>query len=225
MKNNVFIFCHQAKTGGSTLVSIFTKSLGNNRIYNNLEPSELKEISDRDKENGISKPIFIHGHFSPLKYKELFPNAIYLTIFREPTQYINSLYHFWKRTEIRSANKLNPLRAKLLANDLSLTEFTYAYADYSKLSYDAYDPNKFDWVGITEKYDNSLRILKNKFSFLETSSYIVKRNNPNKSISDSYPNKLEPLVHELLKTEYQLYNAALKRFYNDFSSTLDNSIL
>lgn len=214
MAKNLFIFCHQAKTGGSTLVSIFKNCIETNRFLPNISSQKLKELI-ATKELDTSKPIFIHGHYSPSKYKFSFPDAIYLTIFREPTQYINSLYYFWKRTEIRSGSKLNPLRAKLLRNNLTLIEFVYAYAEYSNISFEAYDPQLFEWVGITEHYNESLKILKNKFNFIETERYSVKRRNPIKSLKDKYSDELQPIVKKLLKTEYEIYEAAVNKFNSD----------
>lgn len=101
----------------------------------------------------------IHGHFLPAKFRMagLRRRVGYLTWVRDPVERIASHYHFWRR-DYDGSDPLQPMRNRMLAEDWSLErfalgpEFRNLYRQYLW----RFDPSLFDFVGITEHYEDDL---------------------------------------------------------------------
>ena len=156
----------------------------------------------------------VHGHFSPHKYLAQHPSAKYLTFFREPTQYLHSLYQFWNKEPLQIDYPLNPLRKELLQKNLNLPDFIYAYSIYSDATLEAYHPDLFYWIGLTEYYNESLELLKRKFPEIIIDNYQVKRQNPNRNIDQKYSSDIIPLVKKILPVYYERYTLAQQKFFS-----------
>ena len=157
----------------------------------------------------------VHGHFSPHKYLSEFPSAKYLTFFREPTQYLHSLYQFWNKEPLQIDYPLNPLRKELLEHNLDFPGFILAYSRYSNATMAAYHPELFFWIGLTAYYQESLELLKRKLPELKIDGYKVKRQNPNRKIDEKYSEETAPLVRKLLPIYYERYATAQQKFFSE----------
>ncbi len=220
------IFAHQAKTGGSSLVRCLEIALGRECVYDDNVAGQRRKrfpllkfvfaLLDRRK---ISSCRLIHGHFSPEKYRNSFPNAIYLTFYRHPVQQLVSLYYFWKRV-VPTKDK-NPLRMRLLKEDLSMRAFSEMVCcpeNIERFLY-FYRLENFDFVGISEAHGASLELFSLQYLpgvRLEAESANV---NPDKPIGEGYDLDLETLesLGRLLAPMVELYSEALARFRHECS--------
>jgi len=103
MQNEILIFFHLPKAGGTTLNSIIYKNIDPNNIWKYCEyehERELKGIGEALKENRIE---CITGHMA-FGLHELTPNFKYITLLREPTGRVLSYYNHFKRVPMACKN-------------------------------------------------------------------------------------------------------------------------
>jgi hypothetical protein len=191
---------HQGKTGGASLVKSFRNAFGEEFSYRDIDNKKRRENSSypwmayyheklekHRRYKGLSTFSFIHGHFSPEKYRKAFPDALYLTFYRHPIQKLISLYYFWQRPIFSGA--IHPNRKILLDNKLTLIEFAkLTNSKRNRILSSKFDPKNFDFVGITESYTGSIALL-NK-TILHNFGFSIKeetRNaNPKKDVDSKY---------------------------------------
>lgn len=222
------IFVHQPKTGGANFAKILKNSYGKKNVYRDKDRakerlnehlrSEGKEVVEHtDPFYDRLKYNVIFGHFSPLKYKERFPNAIYLTFFRDPIQRIISHYHYWQRTEITDIRSVNPLRLIFMEQNLSLKDFAIMIKEdrIKENHLELFKVANFDFVGIMEYYDRSLMLIKEKvLPDLRYFDHDTFNSNPEKSVKDQYEVEDKIFFEELFKEELEQYHLALTHFKN-----------
>ncbi len=101
----------------------------------------------------------IHGHFLALKYRLALGArpALWITWMREPVQRLASHYAFWLR-DYDGRDPGQPLRNRMLSERWSFERF--ALGPEMRNVYRQYlwgmDPERFDFIGITEHYDEDL---------------------------------------------------------------------
>jgi len=231
------IFVHQGKTGGRTLVNLLNSTYGKEQIYVDFdvrtrrEKSRLAAYLDKSFEDYFTyedraKYKVIRGHIEPLKYKRAFPNAIFISFFRDPIQKLISVYHYWQRPPFLDKNKMHPVRKKLLENKLSLIDFSILWdRHYPKENLRKFDPKNFNFVGITEKYEESLLLLK-KMHLPELTDNPESKNNelntnlafnvnPNKKVNSKYEVEDYDFFEKLLAIEIDIYRKAVAKFEQD----------
>lgn len=227
------IFVHQGKTGGTTLFRALEDYFGASSCYHDCEGRDRQSMFflRRSWENLISPYRsyqnlahfrLIYGHMNPSKYKRVFPDAKYITYFRNPIQQFVSLYNFWKRP-IRG--KIMPVyRRRLINENLSLLSFAEMmaeapYGSDSKIK--SLNPEYFDFVGITERYAQSLQLLKAMYlPDMPIGNIAEHRINPNKTVDEAYQLNAHTLarIEALFPGRIELYHRAVRRFESDYSS-------
>ena len=108
----------------------------------------------------------IHGHIQFRKYKRAFPDAFYLTFYRDPVRQLVSQYNYWLRT--CNPLDINPLRRWVYEDKPCLINFVNEWANGENLQQQvsALNVHDFDFVGITDRFDESLSLLKQHISEL-----------------------------------------------------------
>ena len=104
----------------------------------------------------------IHGHFLPLKYRRLLARreASCITWLRDPVERVASHYHYWRR-DYDGGDPAQPLRNRVVREEWSFERFALGaelrdvYARYLW----RFDPRRFDFIGITERYERDLEHL------------------------------------------------------------------
>ena len=230
------IFAHQGKTGGTTMVEILRNHFGVERCYADMETGQrwtmhplhravVRWLEPFRDYRTLGNHIVIHGHFSSRKYRRAFPDAIYITLYREPVQQLVSLYYFWK-TNDKEMMPGNPYRMKLLEQRLDLIGFAELMAPRFKAECHQFQPEAFDFIGITEHYKTTLRLLKKRFiPELDIDDVAVFRVNARKAVDEPY--SLDEMTRmrlkELLAPKIALYKRALHRFEQDCHDSLGDS--
>lgn len=120
-----------------------------------LDPEGCRR-SARDK--GFAPDVkVIHGHFHPSKYDHL-KDAKRITFLRPPVENLISIYYFWKAF----AGESHCLFRYVRDNGLSLLDLARIPALrnlYSKTYFDGVPLDRFDYIGSTESYPESLRAI------------------------------------------------------------------
>lgn len=104
----------------------------------------------------------VHGHFLPIAYRwaAVGRPVRFITWLRDPLQRAVSHYHFWRR-DYDGDDPRQPLRNRMLGEGWSLERFCLGpemrniYRQYLW----GFDPNRFDFIGLTERYADDVRAL------------------------------------------------------------------
>jgi hypothetical protein len=102
----------------------------------------------------------VHGHFLPVAYRLALAGrpVRFVTWLREPLQRLASHYHFWRRN-YDGRDPRQVLRNKMVREAWTLERFCLGpelrnlYRQYLW----AFDPNRFDAIGVTERYADDAR--------------------------------------------------------------------
>jgi len=234
-----FIFAHQGKTGGTTIVKLLRNHFGDERCYSdweraqrwNLHPVHRRVANWLDPFRSyrrLEDHIVIHGHFDPRKYRRAFPDAVYMTMFRDPIQQLVSLYSFWKSDD-NKVMSANPYRKILLEQNLDLIGFAELMRPWFTSQCHAFQPEEFDFIGITEHFGSALLLLKKCFiPELNINDLVVFRANAGKPVGELY--KLDEMtkmrLEGLLGQKIALYERALQCFEKNCRDRLgDGSVV
>ena len=108
---------------------------------------------------GLASVSCVHGHFLPTKYR-LAVGARpvrYVTWLRDPVERLASHYHYWRR-DYAGDDPTQPLRNRMLDEDWTFERFALG-AEMRDLYHEylwGFDPARFDFIGITERYEQDL---------------------------------------------------------------------
>lgn len=152
----------------------------------------------------------IHGHFYKDKYDFLDVEKRYITFMRDPVSRVLSNYHYLTR----NVNRKNP--DSLIVNKLgfSLEEFIQhpdcrnVQSQYLRSE----TLNDFDFVGIVEEYNESLKKLNNMFG-IELLNGAMENVNETAVKGYEVPERVVNLIKNCNLEDLRLYEKAKDRFY------------
>lgn len=187
------VFLHIPKTAGSTFHTILgerysatvTKNLFGSR-YEDLEIKNFIELTDTHK----SKIKLLKGHMPFGLHKYLPGTSKYISILRDPIERVISQYYYIK------ANTRNPLHEQVVGGNMTISEIVssgisvglnngqcrflngdiseYAFNQCNEMMLKNVKENitkHYLWLGITERFDESLLVLANKIGWKKTPYY------------------------------------------------------
>ncbi len=217
---------------------IFSGKVSKDRTYNvfidSLNDPEINRIS-KDLESKNKGPVLVKGHLPFGLHKYLNGEARYLTFLRDPVKRVISQYFYIK------LNKNNQFHELLHKENLSISQFLenghspglnngqlrwmlgevrsipYNQVDDSHLS-EAIDnlESFYDFVGISEKFDESLQVLSRYMQWKKAPLY--RRRNLNKSRNtDQVTDEDLAAIRHYNKHDIKLYEVALQRLNNEIS--------
>ncbi len=235
--NKKVIFVHQGKTGGTTFVDLLKSTYGKEQVYIDIDvqtrrkKSKLAAYLDKSFEDYFTyedraEYKVITGHIEPFKYKRAFPKAIFISFFRDPVQKLISVYHFWQRPPFPNKSVMHPVQKKLLEENLSITDFAVLWdRHYPTENIKKFHPKNFNFIGITEKYEESLLLLKKMYLPELTDNPTSNTNllntdkalnvNPNKKLNSKYEVENYAFFEKLLAIEIDIYRKAVAKFEQD----------
>lgn len=110
----------------------------------------------------------IHGHFKVRKYVFLYPHADFLSFMREPVSRVLSHYYYFKHVASKNPTSVrrNPDITRVVRGDIDLVEFArlYSMVNLYGLFTDGLPLDKFAFIGITERYAESIALLNRMFN-------------------------------------------------------------
>lgn len=214
------IFLHILRTGGTTFrrqvlsplyKSIFYDGSSKERaaeyrfnyseaysraMRDGIPPLETPVLLDTKLREDLSRPLraaVITGHFLIGKYE--FMRRPFVTFFRDPVSRLVSSYYHCKRFKTL---------------DIGIREFAERYPNYMSYVVD-HNLDKIAFIGITERYDESLKKFSEWSGLFDLPEHIRKchviRYEP-----ESISKEDRKFIAEINKDDYELYNNAVERF-------------
>ncbi|MGA5688520.1 sulfotransferase family 2 domain-containing protein [Cytobacillus pseudoceanisediminis] len=232
MKNNthaddrILIFMHIPKTGGMTLKRIIKRQYPENKILKDITDGRISEFKKTVSEKEIQ---FVFGHLSFGLHMHTSQPCTYVTMIREPIDRVISMYYYVL------GKKDHPLHG--IVKDLLFEEFidhpdlkihTSNMQTKRALGKNSLSPSDleqamqnlkehFSVIGITEMFDESVELMKQKFNWNDIS--YVKKNQTKKRLSKE---EIEPNIINKVRAnnelDIQLYNWAKNRLVQELKS-------
>ncbi|MCK5877387.1 MAG: sulfotransferase family 2 domain-containing protein [Candidatus Marithrix sp.] len=214
----MLISVHIPKTGG-TLFRILLETYFKEKLLldytdrpmvNGSLVRNINALSGMFKTNGICKKYdCIHGHFLPIKYRSL-KKTSFAVWFRDPVERVLSGYYYWKRNFNPNGFQFK----KYIKNpNISIEEFC-SIKHYQNL-YSKYlwgmNLSDFQFIGITEDYENSINIFKHIYKIELPTNLMAVNTNPEKySAKYNIDEKLRNFIIEQNLDDCKIYEQALK---------------
>jgi hypothetical protein len=216
----MIISLHLPKTAGSSFKASLQQHFDHKMLLDyadlpiNTPPFQRNQnamISGlQNAERNFEESECIHGHFMPAKYLLLdsIKPLTFVTWLRHPVERVVSHYYFWQR---RYCPEDPPLHKRIVEEKWSLERFCLSNEMqnlYQQFLW-GFPLHNFDFIGITEHYEEDFRyfaktfLQKNVVSYKENINENKKGNYP---ISKSFRKKIESFH----KSDMELYNSVLK---------------
>ena len=207
---------HIPKTGGTTLNDIFKKSYAENEIYDHVPLEAMRNHFSQLKEEDKKEIKAISGHHFHGIHDLFSKPYTYFTMMRNPIERVISLYYFLKTYPgYYEENMRNMSFEEYIDWDPQARngQIHQICGQNSQLSLEKAKENLkvFEVVGITEMFNESLLLLKNKFNWANIE---YKKENVTKSrprISELSPkiikkieknNELDIELYEFIKSNF-----------------------
>lgn len=229
--DRTILFEHIPKTAGSTFNFILNRYYLSVFQIKLIEP--LKSIEEFKKLNEPRQKGFdlIHGHCA-LEVESFLENPILITFLRDPVNQFLSQYYFIKGKKrhvyheevsrlasiadyihYAKRNFQDNLQCRLLAKDQSWIESKNDVVDMDKLFSRALDQLKqFDLVLLTEYFDESLMLARQKLGWKKWPYYFRINKTPHKPSPQAIDSAVIRQIETLQKYDCMLYEYARQRF-------------
>lgn len=227
-KNYSLIFQHIPKSGGSTLHSILKRFYNKENTYNIFAGdysdegvNKLQSLAEKERK----KIQLLKGHMPFGLHEYLSSSAKYVTVLRDPVKRVISQYFYIK------INPQNPLHETVVSNDWSVGQLVrsgksvglnnglvrWLTGEIHALPFDGVSAEHLEmakqniirhylFVGINEKYDESLLILADKLSWLKKPYYRIHNLNKKNKRSEISEEDIDTI------TSYNQYDIELYEF-------------
>ena len=233
-KKQTVIFLHIHKTGGSTLDSIIRRQYSPQAItaFYHSDPEKTQQYNEFKKlpESAKRRSKLILGHIGFGLHEFLPQPSTYITFLRDPVERVISLFYF-----IRRATR-HPHHNSIVSSNMSLEEFVGSVDlgkqidnSQTRLLADAWNvelgkcsqemleraksniDNYFAVVGLTERFDESLILLRQKLGW-KNIFYQPKNVTKNRPLQDSISDKTLAEIKKYNELDFELYKYAQEIF-------------
>lgn len=155
----------------------------------------------------------VHGHFLPLKYRLLGLRrpVRFVTWMRDPVERLASHYAFWKQSYDPRTSR--PLHRQVVEEGWSFERFCRSPRlrnVYAKFLW-GIPLARFDFVGITEHYDEDFRFFADRFLQAPVPAYRERMNAERRDVPYVTDARLRAEIEALHRHDMRLYRAALAR--------------
>ncbi len=216
----MIVSCHVPKTAGTTFREFLRKQFGEglHLDYGDRVGWTGPEAQEWRRTRGIPSAIVagqrsgavaaVHGHFYASKYAAAYPNAAMVAFIREPVARVVSNYRYLaEHPEID-----HPLVAQFHAAKPELRQWIeWPWARNAQSSLLDVPLERFAFIGITEQFEQSLRIFDRLFG-----TSLIGLNPPARFNISTLPvmvdNETVARVTDLNRDDIALYRQALARF-------------
>lgn len=227
--DKTIIFLHIPKTGGSTFHTILRRNYPVKNTYNVFG----SDLSHREVQDFIQKPDsektglqLIKGHM-PYGLHEFIPGeSTYITFLRDPIERVISQYYYVKK------NPNHEHYAKVHKGNMSLAEFVesgvitgmnngqcrFLTGSVKRLPYNKTDgiyeeakanlDKNFSWVGITERFDDSILTLQNTLGWSHLPVYIKQNVSKIRKKTEQFSESEISVVKAFNEADISLYQLA-----------------
>jgi len=205
----MLVSIHIPKTGGVSLRRSVLEPAFGDRLLLDYDDAPLSHAAaernerarafepDPDLADGYD---CVHGHFLAIKYDSPTLNCRFAVWFRDPVQRVVSRFHYGKRS---SRGVVTP--EMTLAEFCEIERFHNVYGQYLW----GFDLHRFDFVGITEDFANSVEVFRRQFG-LHGAGVTPLNVNPGKDSTARY--EIDVGVRELIRRtnrkDFEIYERA-----------------
>lgn len=220
------IFVHIPKAAGTSLKNALVERVGGEAVAFEYDRPMADDRLTRNAKclraslgGRLAERQVTFGHFLAGKYARFTLGGFvgrsglgYATILREPLQRAISHYHFWRRTYLGG----HRVWEKFTAESWSLERFLLSpeHVDFQSQFLWNFPLENFDYVGLSERYAESLDLLGHTFAELRGLAVRTENNNPEKSMGTDYV--IEPALaaafRRLHRRDHELYARATRIF-------------
>ncbi|MGB5967759.1 MAG: sulfotransferase family 2 domain-containing protein [Spirulinaceae cyanobacterium] len=217
------LFLHIPKAGGSTLTTILDKQYQKQEVYKIRELKDLDILNNADKKSKNQFKV-ITGHFPFGLHEDLLQKCSYITMLREPTERLISLYYY-----IRSSVE-HRLHQQIVSKQMTLEEFVssgilettdncqtrlisgqmeveFGCASQEMLAMAKDNLQKMAVVGILENFDETLVLIKKNLGWQDI--FYTKKNITRSRLSQQeIPQSTLKVIEEYSQLDRELYNYA-----------------
>ena len=182
----------------------------------NAPPARRKTAAALESLKNIAAPPdrfeCIHGHFLPVKYRwvRLRRAVQFITWMRDPVERLASHYHFWKRSYDPRSSR--PLHRRVVEDDWPFDRF-YRSPElrnvYAQFLW-GFPLTNFDFVGITEHYDEDFRFFVEAFLGASLPAHRVETNTARESLLYVTDPRVRAEIEQLHRKDMALYRRALE---------------
>ncbi len=215
----MIISVHIPKTGGSSFRTLLENHFKDKLLLDYADtPFEHNNFIRNSsaflkmfKQADLSNYDCIHGHFLPIKYFLVRDKTTAIWL-REPVEMVVSLYYYIKR-------KVDPNKKKVKKHikdiNISLEDFCkieHFHNIYAKYLW-GMPLKKFNFIGITENYEQNLKLFEKCCNIDLKSSLIIENVNPEKnSLEERYniSKKLHKQICEFNYKDIEIYKKAIE---------------
>ena len=228
-EDDTLYFVHIRKTGGTTLLTILDNNFRRNEILRLREWAEIESKAPID----FSKYHLIRGHFGYRLCRLLPKKPVLMTMLRDPVDHVISNFNHQKREQKNELVKkvytdksledilthpgeglkyLN-IQVRELANDRLGEEIYKEFKEKDALQIAKERLEEFAFIGLLERYQESLYLLAFTFGWVPIKSVKAKNTAPESNlkkaqVSDTMMKK----ILELTELDRQLYSYAKEIF-------------
>ena len=213
----MLISVHIPKTGGSTFQALLLSYFGEKLFldyadqpmtHGNLMRKITPLKNFRKTKEILDSYACVHGHFLPIKYYLLNKDNIFSIWLRDPVERVVSRYYHWTRHKKEFRGRVTFPENMTLEQFCKIRHFHNLYYKYLW----GMDINKFNFIGITEKYDSSVEVFRRQFN-ISLDNKIPKCNDNPLKLTEKYNvgPKLKKLIYKTNRKDMAIYKLALKK--------------
>jgi hypothetical protein len=210
------ISIHMPKAGGLTFRNHLEYIYGKKNVFydythcghpdykNTPPPAYILKKLRRPKKTTI-----IHGHFLIERYTNI-PGVHFVCWMRDPIERLLSHYYYW----LRAPDYNHPYCLKLVEDGLSVVEFAKLMPDIFTKRFAPLDIDDFSFIGLTDKYIDSLRLFYDMFCPSKMIKTDIHENRNFARDTDEYRlnRKQRTELEKINKQDIDLYQKAIERF-------------
>jgi len=197
-QNLKFVFVHIPRTAGTT----FKRMLRDIGFAGKADNTELLNIDGNREFSRKMSGKLIQGHFPVRKYLDM-KGYKYITILRDPVDRLVSQYYWYKMRGIRGNCIVSKdVRRRICSGDMDLLSFAKLMSGlYRKML--GSNMNLYSWIGIQEKFNESLREFENTFGIR------IPKRIKNWNITEKKKIEGRARIAKILSDDYKIYNEVL----------------
>ncbi len=197
-----------------------------------LHPEERKALMERPLGKNKFKILMSHWpwHYNPSIYERIMisEKPFTVTILRDPARRaISSYFYNLKRQGFDQSKTSIDEFEQFLQEDYDEDFYCRWFSYPSSIDEPKYENaiynlrNTIDIVGITERYDNFIKILNKKCGFNYEEGVVINKGNYESFSYEDLPSNTLKLLLEKTKKDRRLYDVAIERFENDCRNILN----
>lgn len=224
MKDEYF-FMHMPKTGGTSMRQALNKAFTQEEIFPNRREMKryngypsIRKLLKVDKELLAQKRL-LRGHYPFVVADTIMPNAKKIVFLRSPVERsISFLFHMQRRSPETSLEEILETKARKLSNrqvqffadnDVACETFKSGEVDQSSLENAIANLEKCWFVGITERFDESMNLCRAMLGIDQEEATVRNRGGYEKAqVTDALLSRIK----EINALDEQLYRRGLELF-------------